>query len=143
MAIWSYFAFDQALRAILESIRKGVRSHVTDRETLSLLHEYEIHTAGQVLYGPGLDVTGHTNPLVQGCTAQRRDFRDGVVISLALLGSDIRQTGERNDDDAGPNAEFQFAFHRMPPANFELPYVEFYHTPDEVGVPGVSLFTTL
>ena len=54
--------------------------------------------------------------LVQRLAIQRGDFGNGVVVRLALLGSNISQAGNGNDDNSGAHRKLRFNFHGLLPA---------------------------
>ena len=84
-------AFDERLRAILESIGKGIAANIADWQVLALLFEDKIDTAVRMRNRPSTDIAGNTHALMKGCGGQRGEFGDRVVVGLALRETDVSQ----------------------------------------------------
>ena len=84
-------AFDERLRAILESIGKGIAANIADRQVLALLFEDKIDAAVRMRNRPGTDIAGNPHALMQRCGRQRGKLGDRVVVGLALRESNVSQ----------------------------------------------------
>src|SRR5580658_1740960 len=108
-------AFHQGQRPVLECVWQRSATLVTHRHCLPLFFEDEIEMTRIVLDRAVPDVPRNAHALAKGGTLQRRDFRDRVVVGLALREPDVGERNQGKDDNRRADQEFRAGLHRSLP----------------------------
>jgi hypothetical protein len=74
--------------------------------------QYKIHAAGKAVNASRLNRAAHAHAMAQRGALQSLQFRDGVIVGLALAVSQPGQTGERDNDDADADPKFRAFLHK-------------------------------
>src|SRR5260370_10588442 len=77
-------ALHEGLGLVYKSIRQGVGANVADRQRLSSALQHKIGAAREAPHAPGRNGPADAHARAVRGAAQRLQFGDGVVISLAL-----------------------------------------------------------
>ena len=113
-AVIAHPALDKSLRIIFEGIRQRISAHVADREPLPFALQHKINSPGIAMNASRLNGAAHTNPLSAAGAVQRLQFRDGVVVGLALAIAQPRQRRQRSDNHGYSNSKSCASLHKTP-----------------------------
>src|SRR5215472_5877757 len=119
-AVSSEIPFHESLCAVLESVRQGVASNVADRQGLILFLEHEVHATVTVRDRSRAYIPQNAHALVQRGSLKCRQFRNRVVVGLALREPYIGQQTQRSHNDARPDQKLGSCLHTPTPVRSNL-----------------------